>query len=69
MPWGLEYTLNKMRSHMEAPWRWDKALFALACAATPTQCIISWALGEERGYSQCDIMMTQTVVGACAIVH
>ena len=35
MPWGLEYTLNKMRSHMEAPWRWDKALFALACAATP----------------------------------
>ena len=35
MPWGLEYTLNKMRSHMEAPWRWGKALLALACAATP----------------------------------
>ena len=35
MSWGLEYTLDKMGSHMEAPWRWDKALFALACAATP----------------------------------
>ena len=35
VPWGLEYTLKKMRSHMEAPWRWGKALLALACAATP----------------------------------
>ena len=35
MSWGLEYTLDKMRSHMEAPWRWGKALLASACAATP----------------------------------
>ena len=69
MPCELEYTLNKMRSLMDAAWRWGEALRLHVPAISPIQCIITCALGVEGGYSLCDIVMGQTVVGACAIIQ